>query len=337
MSLRKDAARSADEVSSFYDNLQPQWPGVETTPTFHPPFLGHAAYCTESLVPSTILTPISLPDSSFRPSPALSHHSPDYAPQDYRFTISESTQPQGLGITAAFPSEYPRTTAPSASYVDYAPDDLQYGLGDSSSISPQGPPLKRVKRALSQSSAHEDSKTVLPNPGGTERTEQKKKKTSPPAAHSTTAPRPGRGRRDPQAEEEDDFVEELRNQNTAWKVVREMFRGRFNKDASEARLQMRLLRRRERLQRWDEQDTQLLLNAAEIWEAKKYHFIAEKMKELGSTKDYSPKACKAQLKILESKQQGTRSVSPSALSDYQLSPTIPASRKRTRPHSQELE
>jgi hypothetical protein len=34
-----------------------------------------------------------------------------------------------------------------------------------------------------------------------------------------------------------------------------MFREKFNKDASEARLQMRMLRRRkERLTRWDEND-----------------------------------------------------------------------------------
>lgn len=65
----------------------------------------------------------------------------------------------------------------------------------------------------------------------------------------------GRGRRDPQAEEEDAFVENLREQNVAWKVVRDEFQKTFNKETSEARLQMRLLRRRkERLTRWDEND-----------------------------------------------------------------------------------
>lgn len=64
-----------------------------------------------------------------------------------------------------------------------------------------------------------------------------------------------RGRRDPQAEEEDAFVENLRQQNVAWKVVRDEFQKKFNKETSEARLQMRLLRRRkERLTRWDEND-----------------------------------------------------------------------------------
>jgi hypothetical protein len=37
-----------------------------------------------------------------------------------------------------------------------------------------------------------------------------------------------------------------------------MFREKFNKDASEARLQMRMLRRRkERLARWDENDVSM--------------------------------------------------------------------------------
>lgn len=69
---------------------------------------------------------------------------------------------------------------------------------------------------------------------------------------------PGRGRRDPQAEEEDAFVENLRNDNVAWKIVREEFQQRFHKDASEARLQMRLLRRqRERVAHWDESDVSM--------------------------------------------------------------------------------
>ncbi|KAL3473403.1 hypothetical protein BJX99DRAFT_233685 [Aspergillus californicus] len=59
----------------------------------------------------------------------------------------------------------------------------------------------------------------------------------------------------PLAEEEDAFVERLREQNLAWKVIREMYREKFHKDATEARLQMRFLRRRKnRLARRDETD-----------------------------------------------------------------------------------
>ena len=115
-----------------------------------------------------------------------------------------------------------------------------------------------MKRTLSQSSSRDTPISILPNPEGIERIEKERRKPRPPPAPVNPRPRaPGRGRRDPQAEAEDAFVEELRNQNTAWKVVREKFRERFKKDASEARLQMRLLRRRERLLRWDEQDVSM--------------------------------------------------------------------------------
>lgn len=215
-------------------------------------------YCTEPMVPPAILTPISLPDSSFRPSPAVSHHPQEYSSQEYRYNINDPVQPQGLGISAPFPSEFPRTTAPNANYI-YAPEDLQYGMGPTPNMSPQGPPAKRMKRTSSTTPSRDTPINILPHPEGMERMERERQSGQ---GTPLTYPRPrapGRGRRDPQAEEEDAFVEGLRQQNLAWKVVREMFRQRFNKDASEARLQMRLLRRRkERLARWDDHDVSTL-------------------------------------------------------------------------------
>lgn len=207
------------------------------------------------MVSSSILTPISLPDQSFRPSPVLSHHSQEFSPRDYQYGINDSmSQPQGLGISAPFPADYPRTTAPSNSYV-YAPDDAHYGRGQNPIMSPSGPPTKRLKRTPSQTPSRDIPINILPHPEGVQRMERERHTVrNSPLPHPR--PRaPGRGRRDPQAEAEDAFVEGLRQQNLAWKVVREMFRQRFNKDASEARLQMRLLRRRkERLARWDDND-----------------------------------------------------------------------------------
>lgn len=128
--------------------------------------------------------------------------------------------------------------------------------------------------------------------------EQERRQGAADAQHSQRPRAPGRGRRDPQAEEEDAFVERLREQNLAWKVIREMFREKFHKDASEARLQMRMLRRRkERLARWDENDVsactaagancqlindqviqiRLLMRAREYWEEEKYNVIAQKV------------------------------------------------------------
>ena len=101
--------------------------------------------------------------------------------------------------------------------------------------------------------------SILPNPAGLQRLEQERRGGQTESDSQRQRSRaPGRGRKDPKAEEEDGFVERLREQNYAWKVIREMFQERYNKDASEARLQMRLSRRRkERLARWDENDVSM--------------------------------------------------------------------------------
>ncbi|KAJ5137617.1 uncharacterized protein N7443_010092 [Penicillium atrosanguineum] len=339
---------SEEDIPGYYEALG-QWSGVET-PGFPANYMGvNPSYCTGPMVPPTMLTPISLPDSSFRPSPALSHHSQEYA-QDYSYAIEPA---QGLGISAPFPSEYPRTSAPDASYM-YAQEDMSYGTGHTPIMSPGGPPPKRTKRASSKSS-RDTPINILPNPEGIQRMERAPPQTPPVLPRIRGS---GRGRRDPQAEQEDEFVENLRQQNVAWKVVRDEFQKTFNKQTSEARLQMRLLRRRkERLTRWEDNDVQLLISAHESWENEKFRFISDKvsllqsgsnwafvqelthcqMREFGSTKDYTAEQCKAQLQLLEAKQQNRResgSTSPSAMSDPPHTPSLPSiSRKRARPQS----
>jgi hypothetical protein len=179
----------------------------------------------------------------------LSHHSQEYATQEYHYGISDPV-PQGLGISAPFPSEYPRTSAPNANYI-YAPDDMPYGIGPTPNMSLSGPPPKRMKRTSSKSS-RDAPISILPNPEQIQRMERAPPPTPPVLPKSRGS---GRSRRDPQAEEEDAFVENLREQNVAWKIVRDEFQKKFNKQTSEARLQMRLLRRRkERLTRWEDND-----------------------------------------------------------------------------------
>lgn len=214
-------------------------------------------YCTEPLIPPSVLTPISLPDSSFRPSPALSHHSQDYHAQEYQYSINESiSAPQGLGISAPFPSEFPRTSAPNASYM-YAPENTMMGMGQTPNMSPQAPQPKRAKRNSSQQPPREPI-SIAPNPEGMRQMERERMHGQPSPQLPPRPRAPGRGRRDPQAEDEDSFVETLRDQGVAWKVIREMFMQHFNKDATEARLQMRHLRRkRERVARWDESDVSM--------------------------------------------------------------------------------
>lgn len=100
----------------------------------------------------------------------------------------------------------------------------------------------------------------------------------------------------------------------------------------------------------------LLITAHEIWEKEKFRFISDKvslffffghlalnseltinqMRELGSTKDYTAEQCKAQLQLLDTKQQSHREVgstSPSAISDPPHTPLPSTSRKRPRPQS----
>jgi hypothetical protein len=97
------------------------------------------------------------------------------------------------------------------------------------------------------------TRAILPNPNGMNRELKNVAPLYLPKKRASS-----RGRRDPQAEEEDAFVESLRNQNVAWKRVREEYSQRFHKDASEARLQMRLLRRqRERTTHWDKSDVSM--------------------------------------------------------------------------------
>ncbi|KAJ5774276.1 hypothetical protein N7457_009172 [Penicillium paradoxum] len=332
----------SEEMAEYYENIPTQWPGIEASP-----FGGINPYCTEPLVPPSVLTPISLPDSSFGPSPALSHHAHDYRSQEYQYAINDSLHPpQGLGISAPFPSNFPRTSAPNAAYL-YAPvaNDIPHGMVQTPSQSPQGPsPSKRAKRPSSNTPSREPISntpvSIAPNPEGVLRMEYDRQNSQPSPHILPKIRAPGRGRRDPQAEDEDAFVEELRLEHTAWKRVREEFQKKFNKDASEARLQMRLLRRqRDRMARWDDSDVELLNHALEIWERDKFRFLSNKLKELGATRLYSPDQCRTQLRFLEAKQQHrdrASASSPSAMSDP--APTTPSvSRKRPRAQSLELE
>ncbi|KAA8647286.1 uncharacterized protein ATNIH1004_005976 [Aspergillus tanneri] len=288
--------------------MPPQWSGVDASSyeSVSQPYSSTAAF-----QPSAILTPISLPDSSFvhaRPSPVLSHHS-----QEYQYGMADPVPHHGLGITAPFPSDFPQTVTAGLGH------DSEYGFSEGA-LSPQPPSTKRVRRSPKyMPPTRETPVTILPHPEGLQRLEQERRQGHV-EPHPHQRPRaPGRGRRDPQAEEEDAFVERLREQNLAWKIIREMFREKFNKDASEARLQMRMLRRRkERLARWDENDIQLLIRAREYWEHEKYHLIAEKMRELGS-KTYSAQQCEAQLRYLDAqnRDRGNANVPLPRISDPQ--------------------
>lgn len=213
---------------------------------------GNHPYCTTVFPAASILTPISLPDGTFvhaRSSPVLSHHS-----QEYQHNLSDTIPQHGLGITAPFPGDYPRTVTAG---LGYPSEDMQY-VPHESVLSSRPPPSKRRRAHKEPAPTREAPISILPNPEGMQRLEHERLRGQTEAYPPQRPRAPGRGRKAPQAEEEDAYVERLREQNLAWKVIREMFRERFSKDASEARLQMRLLRRRkERLAQWDENDVSM--------------------------------------------------------------------------------
>ncbi|KAJ5185046.1 hypothetical protein N7491_007083 [Penicillium cf. griseofulvum] len=341
MSNRSDIPCS-EEMSEYYDGNPDNWPVIQVIPPT--PYVGSYSPYTEPLTPSTTLTPISLPDTSFGPGPAISHHSQGYSTQGYQYGMNNHmSAPVGLGISVPFPSDYPLPLGPNPSFV-YAPEPIRHTVAQAPSQSAQGPPpAKRARHPSSDIPSHDQPSntpvSIAPNPEGLLRMEQDRQHTQPSPHILPRIRAPGRGRRDPQAEEEDAFVEELRENQTAWKVVRQEFRKRFDKDASEARLQMRLHRRlRERMVRWEESDVTLLIRAHGIWAKDKFHYISDKMKELGGTRLYSPDQCRTQLRLLDAKNQlyDRMSESPSAMSDP-APITLTVSRKRPRAQSLELE
>ena len=108
-------------------------------------------------------------------------------------------------------------------------------MGYTPTISPSLPPPKRVKRTGSDAQGVSRNTsaplTILPDPEGVERLQRERSYSTPGPAVMPPKPRaPGRGRRDPKAEEEDAFVEELREKHVAWKVIREKFYEKFNND-----------------------------------------------------------------------------------------------------------
>ncbi|KAI7968291.1 hypothetical protein EIK77_010461, partial [Talaromyces pinophilus] len=231
------------------------------------PYLGVSHQYQSSQHGSTVLTPISLADSPYiqpRPSPGLSHHS-----QEYPY-IDDTVVSQGLGITSSYHDYVPGPTS-SPSYGYQHPHQQQqqhstmdfYNYSSSNASSPYAldqPSSKRPKRQMTSNtlaSQRNSPVRILPHPDGLQRLEHERRggqivdQTQPEPQKTRPA---GRGRRDPQAEEEDAFVENLRAQNLSWKIVAEMFRERYGKNTSEARLQMRMLRRRKSAAAWQDAD-----------------------------------------------------------------------------------
>ncbi|KAJ9294192.1 hypothetical protein DTO271G3_7054 [Paecilomyces variotii] len=290
------SAGRTGRMEEYMTDLDPQWSSVDASQ-----FIGVSLPYSAAGHPSAAaLTPISLPDSSFidtGPSPVLSRHSQEY---HYQPIGDPTAQYHGLGITAPFPENFP-VQAPAGyafthggQIIDYNPTSAARTI-----TSPRGQqPRPETKTVATRRGT---PVSILPHPEGLRRMEQERLHGHIPESQPRELRRPRigtRGRRDPNADEEDDFVEQLREQNVAWRVVAERFRERFHKDTSEARLQMRLQRRRKgRAAMWDEDDIRLLRRAYDYWQDKKYTIIAEKLQEFGAKRAYTEQECEAQLRI----------------------------------------
>ena len=209
---------------------------------------------------AALLTPISMGDGSFlptRPSPGLSNHSNEF---DYN-PFDDSVSHHGLGISTSFQGDFSDSANPGFPFTPTG--DLAYPPGNNQGYhSPPENPHKRQRRPTKSSPSMRYSPIrILPHPEGLQRLEEERRhgQTTEVPLRDLQRPRTAtRSRRDPQAEEEDAYVENLRLQNLSWKVVAEMFRERFNKESTEARLQMRMLRRRKSAALWHEADVSML-------------------------------------------------------------------------------
>lgn len=164
----------------------------------------------------------------------------------------------GLGITAPF------FEASTSGFGLFQPE-IDYSSGHIIESTP--PQRSRRPRRTPKCSqpARVSPVRILPHPDGVQRLEQERRQGLATESQHREPQRPraaGRGRRDPQAEEEDAYVEGLRKQNLSWKEVAGRFRERFNKDSTEARLQMRMLRRRKSSAPWHEADVSSMFAAS---------------------------------------------------------------------------
>ncbi|EED16602.1 conserved hypothetical protein [Talaromyces stipitatus ATCC 10500] len=245
-------------VGDYMDPADPRWSDIHSSP-----FLGVSHPYQTSPHGSVMLTTNSLADNAYiqaRSSPALSHHS-----QEYPY-IDETAVSQGLGITSPYQDFIcGPPSSPSFNYQHLQQQQQPQQTMDFYNYSPSPFPVeqpsdKRPKRQVTSTtlpSQRNSPVRILPHPDGLQRLEHERRggQMIDPHQLEPQKTRPlGRGRRDPQAEEEDAFVENLRAQNLSWKIVAEMFRERYGKNTSEARLQMRMLRRRKSAAAWQETD-----------------------------------------------------------------------------------
>lgn len=219
-----------------------------------------------NLNPNTSLpTPISLSNSAYlapTQSPGANNQ-----PQELQYHQYVDQMPHhGLGITT--PSNMPLAQPVAAGYDQHHHHHHRQEpvLHNPFSASIEQPRPRRAKRSADSAGTPRRRSTpvsIAPNPAGIQQLEADRRieqETEAPHSGSSSRRRSSTKRRFSQLAAETEFVKELREQNVPWKEIVERFEAKFGIECSQARLQMRNTRLRQRMQEWAEDDVSTCTN-----------------------------------------------------------------------------
>lgn len=217
-----------------------------------------------SINPNTSLaTPISLSNTAYLDpghSPAASNQSQDLQYHQYMDPMPH----HGLGITA--PSDIALAQPLASPYDQHHHHHHQEPILHNPFSAPIEQPRPRSKKRTDSTATPRRRSTpvsIAPNPAGIQQLEAERKvEQEMEAAQSNSSGRrkSSTKRRFSQLAAETEFVKELREQNVPWKEIVERFEARFGIECSQARLQMRNTRLRQRMQEWAEDDVSTCTN-----------------------------------------------------------------------------
>ena len=219
-------------------------------------FIGNHNPFGSNINPNTSLAPaINLSNTAYhdpRHSPAASNQS-----QELQYHQYVDPMPHGLGISAS--SEMPPTPSGALGFEHHHHHHQEPNPHNPFSAPVEQPRPRRTKRAESSTAPKRRSTpvSIAPNPAGIQQLEQERRiEQEQELAQSSSSGRrrSSTKKRFSQLAAETEFVKELREQNVPWKEIVERFEAKFGIECSQARLQMRNTRLRQRMQEWAEDD-----------------------------------------------------------------------------------
>lgn len=210
---------------------------------------------------TSLPTPISLSNSAYlapTPSPVANNNQT----QELQYPQYVDQMPHhGLGIST--PSNMPLAQPVAAGFDQH--HHHHHHNQEPVLHNPFSPTLeqqrpRRTKRSIDSAPTPRRRSTpvsIAPNPAGIQQLEAERRvEQEMEASHSGSSSRrrSSAKRRFSQLAAETEFVKGLREQNVPWKEIVERFEAKFGIECSQARLQMRNTRLRQRMQEWAEDD-----------------------------------------------------------------------------------